>query len=97
MSFMYVFVHHSIKGSPKDTSIQTKLTTLQLIFSKAILYVCTDVLCASSGGVRTGQRGGENAELSMFEWAHHSAQREALYSAQPAYPSIEVTKQLCTS
>lgn len=87
----------TIKVSQKDTSVETKLTTLQLIFSKAVLYVCTDVLCVSAGGGRTGQRGGENAELSVFEWEHHSAEREALYSAQPAYPSIEVTKQLCTA
>lgn len=61
------------------------------------VHYCTCVLMCPVCECEGGERGGENAELSVFEWAHYSAQREALYSAQAAYPTIEVTKQLCTA
>lgn len=42
--------------------------------------VCNVMCCAWAQEGRVG----ENAELSMSEWAHHWAQREALYPPQPA-------------
>lgn len=75
----------------KDTTPATKAdNSVPRFVPNVLLYV-------SAEGWEGGERGGgerENAELSVFEWAHYSAQREALYSAQPAYHTIEVTKQL---
>lgn len=90
--FLYVF------GACKKIQSQQESRQLWALFCQGVYCICV-LMCpvCERGGGRTGERGGENAELSVIEWAHHSAQREALYSAPPAYPAIEVTKQLCTA
>lgn len=83
---MMMSVHREKRYNPGDKSRQ-----LCASFCPECFTVCE---CRGVGGGRTGGGERENAELSVFEWAHYSAQREALYSAQPAYHTIEVTKQL---
>lgn len=70
----------------KDTTPARKPTTLCLIFCQSVLLMCPVCACVCVCSER--ENGWENAELSVFEWAHYSAQREALYSAQPADPTI---------